>query len=326
MKHASFIVVVSVALSLTFLLHTQADESAAPTAVAIGPGAEASKTGVAIGMNAKSIRENGVAIGHNAQAKGFPSVAKGSGYETTAVGADAIAAGWRCSAFGDGAQAHVVSATALGRGAFAHGPHMIAIGRGAFMHQIKTAPDLNVQNACGIAGDSLWLGGMLGHKVIDTTGDTYVHDQADGGDGKARWNVRTFVPRTYTIHGMDAYDARFDQAPDRFDADKFEPDDKTTWMHREDKDVAGGNLHLAAGRGTGTAAGGAIALQTAPVGNTSRNRKNPLNTAIKVDTDYNSNNATPMWLWDNNARKLKRVMVGPPNSGGQGFRALVIAN
>jgi len=281
---------------------------------------------VAIGDKARAIRGNGVAIGQGAVTRPHPTVAPGVGRETVAIGAGAQAVGWRCSAVGAGARAGVVSATALGRATYAWGAHMIAIGRGAFMQTIKKSRDLNVQNACGIAGDSLWLGGRMCHKYIDYTGDSYVHAVNDGGDGKKRWDVGTFRPKTYTIHGMDAYDARFDQDPKRFKKARYDPNDKTTWTQREDKDVPGGSLHIAAGRGTGTATGGAVELQTAPAGNVSQNRKNPLKTGLRIDTDYITKNGTPMLLWDNRARRLKRVLVGPPDSGGKGFRALVVEN
>jgi hypothetical protein len=74
------------------------------------------------------------------------------------------------------------------------------------------------------------------------------------------------------------------------------------------------------------AAGGAVNIQTAPAGKVSQNRKNPLKTGLRVDADYSAADATPMLLWDNNANRLKRVKVGPPDSGGKGFRALVIEN
>jgi len=203
---------------------------------------------------------------------------------------------------------------------------MIAIGRGALMERVKESRDLNVANACGIAGDSLWLGGRMAHKMIDRTGDSYVHEKQDGGDGKSRWDVSTSLPQTFTIHAMDAYDARFDQDSKRFRRELYRENVPATRMHREEKDVAGGSLHIAAGRGTGTSDGGGIEFQTAPAGTVSQNRKNELKTAVRIDTNYAAKNATPMLLWDNQSKTLKRIMVGPPNSGGPGFRALVIAN
>lgn len=267
-----------------------------------------------------------VAIGYQAQATGHPDIGGGTPVETVAIGQGAVARGWRCTALGAKAYAGVVSATAIGRGAYAHGHHMIAIGRGAYMEKIEGSADLHVQGACGIAGHSLWLGGMMAHKYIDRAGDTYVHARNDGGDDKARWDVRTYKPHDYTIHGMDAYDARFDQDPERFNASLYRDDDPETWVHRVDKDVPGGSLIIAAGRGTGTAEGGQLEFQTAPAGDVSQNRKNPLKTAVKVDTDFHTPHATPMLLWDNTTQTLKRVYVGPPDSGGKGYRALVIEN
>ncbi len=279
----------------------------------------------ALGANARA-GGDGVAIGKDAEAKGHERIAGGSAAETTAVGARSRAEGWRCTALGAGAVAGVVSATALGRATYAWGAHMIAIGRGAYMERVEGSRELNFGNACGIAGDSLWLGGMMCHKIVDRTGDSYVHEKEDGGDGRKRWDVRTFKPKGYVIHGQDAYDARFDQDPARFKRELYNADDPATWIHREDKDVAGGDLAVAAGRGTGTAAGGAVEIQTAPAGTVSANRKNPLKTGLRVDTGYAEANATPMLLWDNAAGRLKRVRVGPPDSGGPGFRALVVEN
>lgn len=281
---------------------------------------------VTLGHKAQVKNEDGIAIGHRSSATGYSGVSGETAAETVAIGADARAEGWRCSAVGARARAGVVSATALGRGTLAWGPHMIAIGRGSLMERVKESPELNVANACGISGDSLWLGGRMAHKMIDRTGDSYIHEKVDGGDGKSRWDVRPSRPQTFTIHGMDAYDARFDQDSNRFNRERFDKADRSTWHNREEKDVAGGSLHIAAGRGTGTANGGSVELQTAPAGEVSQNRKNKLKTAIRIDTNYSSENGTPMLLWDNSAKKLKRVMVGPPNSGGPGFRALVIAN
>lgn len=281
---------------------------------------------VAIGREATVANGDGIAIGNRAEARGFPGVSGETADETVAIGGDARAEGWRCSAVGARARAGVVSATALGRGTLAWGPHMIAIGRGALMERVKGSRDLNVANACGISGDSLWLGGRMAHKMIDPTGDSYIHEKQDGGDGESRWDVRTSPPQTYTIHGMDAYDARFDQDPERFRQGLYDEDDPASWRHREEKDVPGGSLHIAAGRGTGTAEGGTIEFQTAPASTVSQNRKNALKTAVQIDTNYATEDATPMLLWDNRTKTLQRVMVGPPDSGGTGFRALVIAN
>ncbi|MAE63213.1 MAG: hypothetical protein CMJ18_02975 [Phycisphaeraceae bacterium] len=273
------------------------------------------------------MKSHGVALGTGAVTLGYPGVIKGRGWETVAVGARARAEGWRCTAVGAHAQARVVSATAVGRGAYAQGEHMIAIGRGAYMERLNGGDgELDIGNACGIAAGSLWLGGTMAHRYVDHSGDNYVHEKRDGGDGSSRWDVRSAVPDTVSIHGMDAYDARFEQHPERFDASKFDPADPSTWVHRPDVDVAGGSVHIAAGRGTGRGDGGAIELQTAPPSEHSVNRKNRLRAGIRVDTDYQTPDSTPMLLWDNRTGRLHRVKVGPPDSGGPGFRALVIDN
>ena len=51
---------------------------------------------------------------------------------------------------------------------------------------------------------------------------------------------------------------------------------------------------------------------------------------MRIDTDYTYTNGaysgTPMLIWDNSAAQLKRVLSGPPDSGGTGYRALVVEN
>jgi len=289
--------------------------------------AESGVAAIALGEGSAAPGAGAIAIGHGAIATGHQDISDGKGTETTALGEYAVAQGWRCTAIGAKAKAGVVSATAIGRGAYAWGPHMIAIGRGAYMEHVRTAPDLNMGNACGIAGDQLFLGGMMAHQLVDRTGDTEVIPKENGGDGKRRWTVRTHRPTNYTIHGMDAFDARFAQDPAAFDVAKYDPAQPETWIHRPDSNVVGGDLTIAAGRGTGTGAGGSLVLQTSPASSKeSYNQKNTLQTAVKIDSDSTLPQSTPMWLLDNDAKKLKRVMVGPPNSGGEGFRALVIEN
>ena len=168
----------------------------------------------------------------------------------------------------------------------------------------------------------------MAHKSIDRSGDTHLRSLEDGGDGSSRWDVITLVPsnHVYTIHGNGAYDARFDQDPTRFDTALYDAGNSNTWHHRVEKDIDGGDLRFAAGRGTGTAAGGDIALQTASASAASVNTKNALRAAVKLDTNYATANATPMLLWDARTESVVRVLVGPPDSGGTGYRSLRFVN
>jgi hypothetical protein len=265
------------------------------------------------------------AIGPGARTDSYQGV---GGTETLALGHEARAEGWRCSAVGARSSSAVVSASAFGPHTIAWGAHMIAIGKDAHMERVEGSPELNSGNGCGIAGDDLYGGGRLAHKYIDRGGDTYARLTEDGGTGQAtdRWDVATAPPGAYRLQGMDAYDARFEQDPARFNAALYDPGNTNTWMHRVDKDIDGGDLVVAAGRGTGTAAGGAIDVRAAPAGAVSQNVKNALRTALRIDTDRSTADATPMWMWDTSSGQLHRVLVGPPDSGGPGYRALRLTN
>jgi hypothetical protein len=297
-----------------------------PSTVTLGAGALGqAPDAVVIGAAAKTASgEAGlrsVAIGWKAESAGFPGLASGTAYETVALGESALAQGWRCTALGAKAKAGVVSATAVGRGTYAWGAHNIALGRGAYMETLTNGVEQREGNACGIAGESLWLGGMMGHVTVDRTGDTEVVPDAQGGDGKTRWDVRTARPRNYTIHGMDAYDARFVQDPARFDGAKFDPSNRTTWAHRVDGDVRGGDVTLAAGRGTGAGDGGRLVFQTAPAGTREPNRKNELAPAMELDT-RRAPGETRMLLYDPDKGTVSRVMVHTITVDGRPWRVL----
>ena len=297
-----------------------------PTTVTLGAGAAGqARDAVVIGAAAQTAPgEAGlrsVTIGWKAETAGWPPVANGSAYETVAIGESSLAQGWRCTALGAKAKAGVVSATAVGRGSYAWGAHNIAIGRGAYMETLTNGVEQREGNACGIAGESLWLGGMMGHMTVDRTGDTEVIPDAQGGDGKTRWDVRMARPRNYTIHGMDAYDARFAQDPARYDEAKFDPTNKATWAHRVDKDVPGGDVTLAAGRGTGTGGGGRLIFQTSPAGTVSANRKNPMETAMELDA-RRAAGETRLLLYDPDRGTTSRVVVHTITVDGRHLRVL----
>ena len=58
----------------------------------------------------------------------------------------------------------------------------------------------------------------------------------------------------------------------------------------------------------------------------SQNVKNTAKTACRLDTDYSTADATPFLVWDNDSSQLRRVYVGPADSGGTGYRVLMSPN
>jgi hypothetical protein len=207
---------------------------------------------LALGLGAESLASNSVALGRNASvgAQNTGSVAvgdtatipdNGDGGESVAIGQNATASAWRATVLGYKARVKLVSGTALGRGAITSKPHDIAIGRGAWTP------------ATGNNGGMLALGFNGGdspthvyfecghtHKYVEEINNTTV--------------IRNPSLTPIVIHGFDAFDATVSPT----------------------NDVAGGDLKLAAGVGTGTAIGGKVILQYAPAGGVSNNTKNAL--------------------------------------------------
>lgn len=269
----------------------------------------------------------GLAIGDGAVVKAHPEIAPFNADQTTAVGNRALAEGWRTTAYGHGAIATGVSSTAIGRQAYAKGPHMVALGRGAYAMFTDDGPyDLNERNVMVAGVDHLYLHAMA-HRFVDPTGDTYLWDAADGGGAGQRWDVRTIYPRNTVIHGSDAFDARFEQHPERFDFSLFDPANPSTWVHRPDINVTGGSLTLMGGRGTGTASGGALNFAVAPPGANSGHTKNRAFTGLQINpAGFDGAWTTPVFLRVNGLSGLRQVEVGEPDSSGAGYRALRIRN
>jgi trimeric autotransporter adhesin len=207
---------------------------------------------LAQGLGAESLAANSVALGRNAAvgAQNTGSVAIGSsatipdngnGGESVAVGESATASAWRATVLGYKARVKVVSGTAIGRGAITEKAHDIAVGRGAWTP------------ATGNNGGMLALGFNGGDSpthVYFESGHTHKYvEEINSGTITRNPSLTPIV-----IHGFDAYDATV--APTN--------------------DVAGGDLKLAAGVGTGTANSGKVILQYAAAGGVSNNTKNAL--------------------------------------------------
>jgi hypothetical protein len=207
---------------------------------------------LSLGSGATSLAASSVALGRNASvgAQNTGSVAIGSdssipdngdGGESVAIGQEAQAQAWRATVLGYRAKVKVVSGTALGRGAITSKAHDIAIGRGAWTP------------ATGNNGGMIAIGFNGGDSPIHVyfeSGHTHKYLEEINNTTVSRNPALTPI----IIHGFDAYDAT--AAPTN--------------------NVAGGNLLLAAGTGTGTAVGGKVVLQYAPAGGVSNNTKNAL--------------------------------------------------
>jgi hypothetical protein len=119
-------------------------------------------------------------------------------------------------------------------------------------------------------------------------------------------NDESYLPthRKVVLHGTDAYDARV--TPSSFD-------------------VAGGDIALMAGRGTGTGRGGKVQLLTAPpASGTAFNEKNPAVVAAEFDESTTATDGTRLLLFDLQTNTLKRVKLTAPD--GQNRKLLYVEN
>ncbi|GAA5124706.1 hypothetical protein JIN84_13025 [Luteolibacter yonseiensis] len=88
--------------------------------------------------------------------------------------------------------------------------------------------------------------------------------------------------------------------------------------------IAGGDMNLRPGAGTGTGAGGKLTIFTAPAGSSS-STLNGLVNAAQFDASTTAGD-TRFLLYDVDSGTLKRVSVGAADSGGSGFKLLRIPN
>lgn len=214
------------------------------------------------------------------------------GGERVVVGKSASSSVWRGTVVGYKATADAVSATAIGRGAYVPTGcgHGIAIGRGAWV---------NAANDAAIG----FNGGNGTFNFWPNSGHTSKYEDTWSGDAVTINLTPNLNP--IVIHGFDALDLTASPT----------------------NNVAGGNLELMAGRGTGTAIGGSVKLSTAPAGGVSNNTKNSAVTAVEVDTLATSAaNESRFLLYDVQTGTMRRVRFGAADSGGSGFRALITPN
>lgn len=255
-------------------------------ATAIGRSSRAAQASNAFGYAAIVAGINSIGIGNSATvpAASAVSIGQGSGVAVTetggiaigqgalvtaagagggqniAIGQTALASEWRATAIGYSAKASAISATAVGWGAFSGFTHAVAIGRGAWTNAAN-------QIAIGFSG------GDSATDVFFESGHTSKY--VDWPLGATITRTPSLIP--IVLHGFDAFDATGSPT----------------------NDIAGGNLILAAGRGTGTAAGGNVLIQTAAAGGSSNNTKNALVTRATFASSGASGigQSSPAALW-----------------------------
>lgn len=177
--------------------------------VIIGENATSTKSqddykGVIIGYNAYSNQTRTTAVGYEAKSEWsgiFKSGAQGifgcaSGDETIALGELAYAGGWRTSAVGANTAALGQSSSAFGAGAVSLSSHGVAFGRGCYVpsYEMMFGNLTDVQTV--IAGQEIFFENSWGHKFNTPISNLSIGDHDPENT-------------TITLHGQDAFDARF---------------------------------------------------------------------------------------------------------------------
>ena len=260
-------------------------------AIAIGEGTTASGTyATAIGENASASSSN-TSVGRNAQSTGVGNIA---------VGRDALAnnASGESVAVGYDAEATAWRTTAIGRGAHATATSSTALGWGSYVTGVHSVA-LGRGSENTVDDNSVELGGEGQRQIYFGVGSKHKYDERITGTEIDN----TPASNPVTLHGPDAFDETASVT----------------------NNIAGGDLQLAGGRGTGTADGGSVTIQTAVAGGVSNNTKNALATVAEFDTNATAGN-TRFLIYDVDNGQLERVSVGAADSGGSGFKVLRIAN
>ena len=160
--------------------------------------------GVIIGYNAYSNQTRTTAVGYEAKSDWTGLYKSGdqgifgcaSGDETIAIGELAYAGGWRTSAVGANTAALGQSSSAFGAGAVALPSHGIAFGRGSYVpsYEMMYGNPTDVETVIG--GQEIYFENSWGHKFNTPISDITIGDHDPENT-------------TITLHGQDAFDARF---------------------------------------------------------------------------------------------------------------------
>lgn len=174
--------------------------------------------------------------------------------------------------------------------------HTVVLGRGGYFKPIVNTTD-NGQGAIvfGGIGQNEFSDGV---SMFFNNGWTHRYHDMNTANVVAETDATN---RRVYIHGTDAYD-----------------DIDGTSIN-----IAGGDLILMPGRPTGTGAGGVFKVKIADGVSLGGNIKQATNDKIVVDNGDTAT-ASPVQLRINGV--MKRVSVGAVDSGGVGFRALIVPN
>lgn len=274
------------------------------SSTAIGKGATAALQAVAVGEGTNANATYATAVGEAASASSscssFGRNAQSIGTGNTALGRDSLAnnASGESIAAGYGANATAWRTTAIGRGAFATATSSTALGWGAYASQVHSLA-LGRGAEATTETNMVELGGEGMRNIYFGVGSKHRYDERITGNTVD--NPPTANP--VTLHGPDAFD------------------DAAVPINN----VAGGDLRLAAGRGTGTAIGGKVTIQAAPAGGVSNNTKNALVDVAEFDLSVTAGDLR-LLVYSVDAGAMVRVSSGAADSESSGFRSLRIPN
>lgn len=91
-------------------------------------------------------------------------------------------------------------------------------------------------------------------------------------------------------------------------------------------DISGGTLVIAPGSGTGNATSPQLLFQTPDAGASGSAAQSRSTKFIVSNTSSANNSSITLSAWDGSAWESARVIVGGQNSGGSGFRSLIVDN
>jgi hypothetical protein len=253
--------------------------------------------GVVIGAGARTDTQNGVVIGGLADGNHDPSFGTAAGSDLVSIGYKSKAYGWRTTAIGASAGAAGQSSTAFGAGAFSGLGHGVAFGRGAFLTYYPPFGVGKLYQGSVLSGETrqIYFGNGWAHRYIPHP----INDTEYGVDSDSYLPSQSAV----VLHGPDAYDSR--TVPSSFN-------------------VAGGDIALMAGRGTGTGNGGKVQFLTAPPSGAAPNDKNAAVVGLEIDASVTVGDGTRMLLYDISSGTLKRVKIAPAD--GSGRKMLYVEN
>jgi hypothetical protein len=251
--------------------------------------------------------ERGVSQGKGAKAWAGGSVAIGQAAEVIRSETGGIAIGQKAkiTAKKTGGGGNI----ALGQQAIADGWRDIAIG--AFSYAGRVSATVIGYGARGHFGHAV----CLGRGTFDTSPNETVIGSASNRH----------------VYFAIGHSHRFPDPPAMTGTVNRKPADNPIFIHGPDAqdlrdgtdvNVAGGDLNISAGRGTGTGKSGKVNLMTAPPqSGKGANKKNNLKPALSVD-DNNKSGETRLILYDTKTKEMKRVVVHTININGKKLQVL----